>query len=301
MKAKWFPMTINSWPKGLVTAIVTPLRDDELDLAALAAVIDDQIAKGASGLVVSGGTGEYTALSFDERSRLIREAVRIADGRVPVIGATGCLSTRDAIRLTQDAQAAGVAGVLVASPYGEAINWRERLAFYTELDAAVSLPIMIYNTPPSGLLAFEQIQQLAGLGNVTAVKDSSGDPELMGDLTTWAKPIGFTVYVGKDSLLFEAILNGADGAVFGAANFIPEELARLIGTLRADGATPEARERWSAIRPLLRLMEQSPNYISLCKVGCKLRGIDVGDVRRPYLMPEADEIERLAASLQHLG
>ena len=294
-------MTADPWPAGLVTAIVTPLRDDQLDPAALAALIDDQIAKGASGLVVSGGTGEYTALSFDERSRLIREAVRIADGRVPVIGATGCLTTRDAIRLTQDAEAAGVAGVLVASPYAEPINWRERVAFYAELDAAVSLPIMIYNTPPSGLLNFDQIRELSGLRNVTAVKDSSGDPELMGDLTTWATPIGFGVYVGKDSLLFEAILNGATGAVFGAANFIPAELSRLIAILQADGATAEARASWGRIRPLLRLMEQSPNYISLCKAGCKLRGIDVGDARRPYLMPEADEIAGLAASLRQLG
>lgn len=294
-------MTANPWPKGLVTALVTPLRDDGLDLAALAALVDDQIAKGVSGFVVSGGTGEYTALSLDERRLLIREAVRIVDGRVPVIGATGCLSTRDAIVLTRDAQAAGVAGVLVASPYGEAINWRERLAFYSDLDAAVSLPIMIYNTPPSGFLTFEQIRQLAALGNVTAVKDSSGDPELMGDLTIWARTIGFTVYVGKDSFLLEAILNGADGAVFGVANFIPGELVQLIGTLQADGMTPEARARWRAIRPFLRLMEQSPNYIALCKVGCKLRGIDVGDVRRPYLMPEEDELERLATSLQQLG
>ncbi len=294
-------MTDRVWPAGLVTAIVTPLRDDELDLIALAAVIESQIAGGASGLVVSGGTGEYTALSFDERSRLIREAVRIADGRVPIIGATGCLTTRDAIRLTQEAEVAGVAGVLVASPYAEPINWRERIAYYTELDAAVSLPVMIYNTPPSGLLTFDQIRQLSALKNITAVKDSSGDPELMGDLTTWAKTTGFSVYVGKDSLLLEAILNGATGAVFGAANFIPAELARLISILQTDGATPAAHDLWSKIRPLLRMMEQSPNYIALCKAGCRLRGIDVGLCRKPYLMPEADEIDRLAASLARLG
>ncbi len=293
-------MTADPWPSGIVTAIVTPLRDDELDLTALAALIDDQIAKGASGLVVSGGTGEFTALSLDERSRLIAEAVRIADGRVPIIGATGCLTTRDAIRLTREAQAAGVVGALIASPYAEPINWRERSAFYTELDAAVALPLMIYNTPPSGLLTFDQIRQLSELGNISAVKDSSGDPELMGDLTGWARPIGFRVYVGKDSLLFEAILNGADGAVFGAANFIPAELARLIAMLQADGASPAGRALWGKIRPLLRVMESSPNYVALCKAGCRLRGIDVGICRPPYLMPEADEIDRLSASLQLL-
>ena len=284
-------MTDMSWPIGLLTALVTPLRNDQLDRAALTALIEDQIANGAGGLVVSGGTGEYSTLSFDERARLFRDAVEIAAGRVPVIAATGCLSTRDAIRLSNEAEAAGVFGLLVASSYGEAINWRERLAFYIELDANVSTPIMIYNTPPAGLLTFEKVQQLSGLKNVSAVKDSSGDPEMMGDLVAWSRTNGFGIYVGKDSFLYEAISTGAHGAVFGAANFIPAELSTLIAKLRSGGATAETLALWANVRPLLRVMEYATNYVALCKVGCRMRGIDVGEVRKPYMMPEADEIE----------
>ena len=98
-------MTTTCWPVGLLTALLTPLRDDAVDMAAFARLIDFQIENGASGLVVSGGTGEFGALTFDERSALVKESVRIAAGRVPVIAATGCLTTRDAIRLSQDAQA----------------------------------------------------------------------------------------------------------------------------------------------------------------------------------------------------
>lgn len=293
-------MNLNPWPKGLVTAIVTPLNGDALDFKALAALIDYQIANGAAGLVVSGGTGEYGTLSFEERSRLIVQAVTLTGGRIPIIAATGCLSTRDAIRLTEVAQSAGVLGVLVASSYGESINWRERYTFYQELDASVSLPIMIYNTPPAGLLTFDQIRQLSELGHVTAVKDSSGDPELMGDLTAWAKQRDFGVYVGKDSFLHEAICAGARGAVFGAANVIPAALSRLIALLQASGSSAESLELWARVRPLLRVMERAENYVALCKVGCKLRGIDVGEVRRPYLMPGAAEIELFARSLKAL-
>jgi 4-hydroxy-tetrahydrodipicolinate synthase len=294
-------VTTSAWPVGLLTALVTPLRDDALDVNALAHLIEYQITNGVNGFVVSGGTGEYSTLTFDERSTLIRETVRITDGRVPVIAATGCLATRDTIRLSLDAGAAGVHGILVASSYGEAINWHERYAFYTQVDASVSLPIMIYNTPPAGLLSFDQIKQLAELKNVTAVKDSSGDPEVMGDLVTWAKDTGFGVYVGKDSFLFEAIFNGADGAVFGAANFMPKQLSTLIADLRAEGATLDVRTRWARIRPLLRLTEYAANYVGLCKVGCKLRGIDVGGVRAPYMMPQADEIAAFETSLGLLG
>ena len=293
-------MTGKIWPTGLVTALVTPFNDDVVDRAALAALIDDQLDHGAAGLVVSGGTGEYSTLSFEERSRLFKDVVEITARRVPVIAATGCLSTRDAIRLANEAEASGVSGLLVASSYGEAINWRERFAFYTELDQNVSSPIMIYNTPPAGLLTFEKVQQLSELKNVSAVKDSSGDPELMGDLVAWSKTNGFGVYVGKDSFLYEAISTGAHGAVFGAANFIPAELAKLIAMLQSDGSTAASLVLWAKVRPLLRLMEVATNYVALCKVGCRLRGLEVGDVRKPYLMPEADEINLLARSLKQM-
>jgi 4-hydroxy-tetrahydrodipicolinate synthase len=289
------------WPKGLVTALVTPLQNDEVHRASLETLIDYQIANGASGFVVSGGTGEHSTLAFGERSRLIRDAVQITRGRIPVIAATGCLSTRDTIRLSQDATEAGAAGLLVASPYGEPINWRERYAFYEALAGSVSVPIMIYNTPPAGLLSFEQVQQLAKLRNISGIKDSSGNPELMGDLVMWAKEIDFGVYVGKDSFLYEAISTGADGAIFGAANFIPAELARLIGLVHSGAPTSQALELWTRLRPLLRIMEQASNYVGLCKAGCKLRGLDVGTVRQPYLMPESREIALLTQSLKQLG
>jgi 4-hydroxy-tetrahydrodipicolinate synthase len=191
--------------------------------------------------------------------------------------------------------------LLVASSYGETINWRERLAFYSEMDASVSVPMLIYNTPPAGLLSFEQIRQLSELKNVTGVKDSSGDPELMGDLLAWAKPHDFGVFVGKDSFLYEAISTGARGVVFGAANFIPGQLSKLIALLQTRGSDAESLALWAKIRPVLRLMERATNYVALCKVGCRFRGIDVGDVRPPYLMPDADEAALLRRSLEQLG
>jgi 4-hydroxy-tetrahydrodipicolinate synthase len=294
-------MTVHTWPAGLLTALVTPLHKDEIDRGSLERLVQYQIDNGANGLIVSGGTGEYSALSFEERRRLIGDVVVSAASRIPVIAATGCLSTRDAINLSQHAQAVGVKGILVVSPYGEPISWRERYAYYAAVAASVTVPMMIYNTPPAGLLNFEQIKQLAELEHVSAVKDSSGDAELMGDLVTWAKPRHFGVYVGKDSFLYEAITMGATGAVFGAANFLPSELSKLIGMLQTSGGTLESLELWSRVRPLLRLMEQASNYVGLCKTGCKVRGLDVGEVRPPYLMPEADEVQLLMKSLERLA
>ncbi len=290
----------NPWPKGLVTALVTPLQDDAADLDAFRRLIDYQVDNGVAGLVVTGGTGEYNFLTLDERERLFAHAVECADGRVPVIAASGCLATRDTMRLSLSAEAAGVAGLLVTSAFGEPIGWHERRSFYAELDAAVHTPIMIYNTPPAGLLNFAQVRELAELSNVSALKDSSGDPTLMGDVLDWSRDTDFAVYVGLDSFMFEAVLTGAHGAVFGTANFLPAELSQVIALVQA-GEVAEAQSRWRDIRPILRFMEQVSNYVALCKVGLGLRGIEVGQVRKPNLMPDQQEIDNLAQVLATLA
>jgi len=294
-------MTSSFWPAGLMTALVTPLVDDELDEKALFTLIDRQIAAGVSGLVVGGGTGEYGALSLDERRRLAEAAVAAVAGRVPVVLQTGCLTTRDAVALSRHAEAGGADAIMVASPFGESINWRERWRFYQVLTEAISLPTMVYNTPPSGLLTFEQAVDLAQLPHVSAIKDSSGSPELMGDLISYAATRDdFGVYVGLDSLLYDAVAAGARGAVFGAANIIPGPLSSLARSLREDGPTPESRALWSHVRPFLRYMEKSPNYMALCKACLHLQGLAVGDVRMPYLMPEESEVNGLAVLLEEV-
>ena len=159
---------------------------------------------------------------------------------------------------------------------------------------------MVYNTPPSGLLTFDQIVELATLPNICAVKDSSGTPELMGDLVEWADGTEFGVYVGLDSLLYDAVRTGARGAVFGAANLIPGPLSAVAASLRADGPTPANDALWRHIRPFLRFVEVSPNYVALCKAGLSLQGFDVGPAREPYLMPEEAEVKELGERLQVL-
>lgn len=110
---------------------------------------------------------------------------------------------------------------------------------------------MIYNTPPSGLLDLEQIQQLATLPNVTAVKDSSGDQELMGDLLAWAASADFAVYVGQDSFLYDAVGAGARGAIVGMADFAPADFVELLATLQIllDGLHWAVWQRGTGRRP----------------------------------------------------
>lgn len=290
----------NPWPAGVLTALVTPLAGDELDVGALEALIDNQIGAGIAGFVIGGGTGEYGALTIAERLRLAREAIRIVDGRAATVVQSGALATRDCLTLGRDAERAGATGLLIASPFGEPISWAERLRFYEAVTAATELPVMLYNTPPSGLLTVAEIEQLAQLPRVSAIKDSSGDPVLLGDLLTRFAGSGFSVYIGLDSFLYDAIGSGARGAVFGAANVVPGPVSRVARELLNHGQSPQSRQRWQPLREFLRFMENSPNYMALCKAGCALNGIPVGEVRAPYMMPAPEEVDELARRLKEI-
>lgn len=287
---------MNVWPEGLVTPLLTPLQDDELDLDALRRLVERQVQAGVAAVVVGGGSGEHGALHLDERRRLTETVAEALDGRLPLIVQTGALATRDSVALGVHAASVGADGLMVASPFGEPISWPERVRFYQDVDAATELPIMLYNTPPSGLLTLAQVEELMELPNVDAIKDSSGDVIMLGDLLALAAERELAVYVGYDSLLTVAVRSGARGVLFGVGNVIPEE---LLATMRscAMGDEDALRSSWPALRAFLRFMEDCSNYVALVKTGLALDGHDVGPVRAPYLMPGDDERAQLAAHL----
>lgn len=293
-------MSADSWPTGLVTALVTPMNDDGIDPVGTRALIERQVEAGASGVVVAGGTGEHGALSFDERRQFSRLVAEASNGRLPFIIQTGALATRDAVELSQDAQEIGAAGILLPAPYGEAVNWREKLAFYREVNDAVSLPIMLYNTPSAGLMTLDQIEELAELSNVSALKQSSGDGTQLGDLLAWSKTRDFAIYIGWDDLTAPAVLAGARGALLGAGNVVPELIVEVLELCYRKQLGPELDAAWGRLRPFLRFIGNSENYVSVVKLGAQLRGLEVGDVRRPYLMPRDDERAALAEELRKL-
>jgi 4-hydroxy-tetrahydrodipicolinate synthase len=274
------------------------MKGDGIDAAATKELIERQVRAGVGGVVVAGGTGEHGALSLDERADLTRVVAEAANGRLPFIVQTGALTTRDAVKLSQDAQQIGAAGLLVPAPYGEAVNWREKQAYYETINDSVSLPIMLYNTSTAGLMALEQIAQLAELSNVSAIKQSSGDATALGDIVTWSRTRDFAVYTGWDDQLAPAALAGAHGALLGAGNVVPELIVQVLDLCYRRQLDSEFEEAWGRLRRFLRFLGTSENYVSVVKLAIQLRGLDVGDVRRPYLMPRGDEREALVAELR---
>ena len=110
--------------KGILVALITPFTDDgsKIDEGRLSAHIDHMINAGIHGLVPGGSTGEFTALTLEERKQLTELCVKYAAGRVPVVAGTGSTSTREAVDLAKHAAQSGAAALMVVPPFYDPVN-----------------------------------------------------------------------------------------------------------------------------------------------------------------------------------
>ena len=171
--------------EGVLTALVTPFRDDEIDEAALRELVEFQIEAGVDGLVPCGSTGESATLSHGEHQRVVEIVVSAARGRVPVVAGTGSNNTREAVELTLHAKQAGADGALLISPYYNKPTQEGLILHYAEVARRTSFPLVLYNIPGrtgSNVLP-ETVARIAELEQVVGIKEACGDlgPDLPGD------------------------------------------------------------------------------------------------------------------------
>jgi len=277
---------------GVLPALITPFTDDgeAVDTAALAALVERLVGAGVGGLVPCGSTGEFTTLTNAERREVVETTVAAAAGRVPVVAATGALSTREAVELSVHAQQAGAAAVMVVPPFYDPLPWRELKAHYGAIADAIDIPIMYYNLPGATgqHLTAEQLRELP----IASLKDTGGDAVLATELVQTDGP---TLLNGWDTLTFAALAAGVRAVVWGTASIVPEQCVELHRLLIDDADLPAARELWARLWPLCDFLE-SQSYAAAVKAACALMGDTTGPVRAPLLPLEdaaAAELERV--------
>jgi 4-hydroxy-tetrahydrodipicolinate synthase len=288
--------------RGVLVALATPATPGgALDESALRALVDRTIAGGVHGVVACGSTGEFTALTTDERRRVVEVVVDQTAGRVPVIAQTGATSARSAIELTQHAQATGVDVVMPVAPYYEALTLDETRHYLRRVAGSVQIPVMLYNLPhATGVDLSPDV--IAGLArevpNIRYVKNTSPD---MAQAARLIHEYGDVVstFVGWDSLILSALVSGAAGVMAGTANVIPAELVAVHDHVQ-EGDLDAARAAWSRVYPLLDA-SLSTSYIAAVKAALEAIGHSAGPVRDPLLPlgpAEAAHIEQLVAALR---
>lgn len=288
--------------EGVLPALITPFTPDgaAVDVDALHALVDRCVTAGVGGLVPTGSTGEFTTLTLDERRQVVEEVIAAADGRVPTIAGTGALSTADTIALSQHAEAAGAAAVMIVPPFYTPLAWPELIAHFAAVAERISIPIMYYNLPDaSGVTPTrDQWSELARVARVTCLKDTGGDAVAATELVQRPDDAP-TLLNGYDTLTFASLAAGVRGVVWGMASFAPEACVRLHRLLIVERDLPAARELWSRIWPICDLLE-SVSYAPAVKAGCRAVGLATGPVRGPLLEVDDDVEQRLAELIDAL-
>lgn len=263
--------------KGVITALITPLRDGTVDEAAFTALLERQIAAGVHGVVPMGTTGESATLTVDEHKRVVALCVEKSAGRVRVIAGAGSPSTDKAIELVRHAKTVGADGALVVTPYYNRPSQAGLKAHFEAVADAVQLPMLLYNVPGrTGVdLADDVTIALAKHPNVVGIKDATGD---MGRVSRMRAGIGegFALISGDDPSFLGYLAHGGHGVISVSSNVAPEGMVALYDAVQR-GDLESARlwqDRLIALHKALFLDNSpAPTKYALAKLG--LCGEDV--------------------------
>lgn len=288
--------------RGIIPPVATPMKDNEdLDLPRLKSFIDWQLHAGVHGIFVLGTNSEFYAMDEDEKQRVIAAAVEHVGTRAPVYAGTGAESTREAVRLTKMAEREGAKGVSVITPYFVLPSQQEIFDHYRAVAESTSLPVILYNNPATcgGVkIDIDTCVRLAEIPNIRGIKDSSGDLTNTNELIR-AVPRTFSVLMGRDTLIYPALLFGAKGAVPATGNIAPHLLVEIYESFqRGDhAASLAAQMKLNPVRLSLTL-GTAPGGV---KAALQLLGLSIGPSRRPVAPLPPDKLEKMRAALRAGG
>jgi dihydrodipicolinate synthase/N-acetylneuraminate lyase len=290
---------------GAMPAITTPFEDSgKIDERELGDVIERHLALGATGVVVGGCTGEFWAMSADERARLFASSKAVIGTRGTLIAGTGMIGVEETVALTLQAEKAGCDGALILPPYFVKLTDDEIHAHYAEVTARIGLPVMLYNIPGNAVnyLTPKLVVRLGQLERVVAVKESSGDwNNFYG--TFLAVHERLRVFCGPSSVFgVPAVQLGADGVIDCFPN-VWDEGGQMLFEAARDGDTTLAARLQATGRRLTDLFTSDGRTLyPSTKAAMDLLDIPGGGKPRAPLRPlGAAQCDALAAGLQAEG
>lgn len=297
-------------PRGVYAPTITAFeKDEDVSLAGTRAFVRFLLAQGVDGMVPLGSSGEPLALTMDERKAVLDAVTAEAGGKVPIMAGIVEYSTKAAIEFGLHAKLAGCNGLMLMPPYVFRPPKRDVFDHLRRVREAVGLPVMLYNVPgASGIdLMPEEVQQLAEEGVVQSVKWSTAEVARIRDTKFLCGP-SFPVFVGNDLIAFEGLAVGADGWISCLPMIVPGRAVELYKLLAVEKNLSAARELFYPLVPLIRLEFQAlslpnndPHWLAVTRESALLRGIPVGQSRKPLSAISRQHAEQLKDLLVGLG
>ncbi len=271
--------------KGSNVALITPFKNNKLDIDAYIKLIHFHLKNGTNGLVPAGTTGESPTLDHSEHEKVIELCIQEAKGKIPIIAGTGSNSTQEAISLTKHAEKVGADGVLVVTPYYNKPTQEGLYQHYKAINDNTSLPIIIYNIPSRCVIdmSVDTMAKLFELKNIAGVKDATGD---LNRLDQQLKKMGpeFILLTGEDGLAFEFNKRGGVGCISVTANVAPKLCSEMqkLSKSNSENDLNQAKKIDKILQPLHKslFIESNPAPV---KYAAKLLGLCEDSIRLPLV------------------
>ena len=287
--------------EGIIPPLITPFNEKgEVFEEGLRHLINFQVEKGIKGLFICGTYGSGPLMTVEQRKKVAEITVDQVAERMPVIVHTGASSIDNVLELARHAEDIGADAVASVPPFYYAYDDESILSFYKQLLSAVNIPAFIYNNPArSGItISSELLKRLAEEG-VIGIKDSSFNlVKFYEDLITMNKK-EFIFIIGTEALMLPAIMAGASGCVSGLANVFPEINIECYN-LAKEGKYREAAIKQLEIIKARKAMHLAP-IIPACYEILKVRGINVGYPKMPFMKLTGEQLELIKSKLASLG
>ena len=282
---------------GIFPPITTPFSEGKVAFDKLASNVEKWNRTGLKGYVVLGSNGEYVYLSEEEKRAVVDTVVQAAADKMLVIAGTGCESTTETLRLTEDCAKLGAHAALVVTPHYFAGRMKEAalIKHFSELADHSPIPILLYNVPKFTHINMgaDIVARLSEHPNIVGLKDSSGNVIQLGEILNGVAK-NFNVMAGTAGVLFSALTIGCAGSVCALANVAPEACVKIFGLVKADDldAARELQLKMIPVNQAVTVVYGVPGL----KAALDLLGYFGGDPRLPLLPssgPEGSEIENI--------
>ena len=294
--------------RGVIPPMVTPLSQDRrLDIVGLERLVAHILGGGVHGLFLLGTTGEATDLEYGLRRELVERTCALVAGRVPVLVGITDTVFDESVRMAAFARDCGASALVAAPPYYFAAGQPELLSYYRKLADALPLPLFLYNMPSQVKVSISvpTLVELAQHSNIVGLKDSSGNIGYFNACRyAMRERPDFSILMGPEEAMGEAVLMGASGGVAGGANIFPKLFVDLYNAASAkdvDRVRALQERVMKASSLLYGVGHHNSSFVKGVKCALSLMGICGDTLAEPREPFNAADRERIRASLVELG
>lgn len=283
--------------KGAGSAVPTPFDENGVNIEELKRFLKFQIKNKIDALIVCGTTGESSTMTRDEKIEVIKCALEISNGHIPVIAGTGSNNTKEAIEMSKIAESLGVDGVLVVTPYYNKTTQSGLLAHYKLIAENINIPIILYNVPSrTGLnINPETCLELSKIPNIVAIKEASGNLSQVAQIAHLCGD-NLHIYSGNDDQAIPICSLGGLGVISVLSNIEPEYTHNMIWNF-LNGKFDIAKKMQLDAIPLIDALFSEVNPIPV-KATLNEIGFNFGVPRLPLVEMSQNKKEILFKALK---